>query len=294
MFTLEIIGYLYLGGMGGAALALTCGLDLLSQKRANCNNLAMDRWERLLDSRFYAYALLAVCVVLGFGVLLLIADLGQPQRFLYVLTHPTFSVLTFGSYALFLSIIVAVALMSVALFGLYQVSSRVVTLIEWVGVLGGIATTFYTGFFLVQFDFIQLWANPWIPFLFAFSALSSAVGLLLFVVLLLGKDTHEALCVFFRLDRIAIILELLSVAGYFAYGGATHFRAYIDSPFFQGEWAALFWLGCIGVGMILPLLLESAYKNTHSSLLLGFTAFCLLLGGFVMRWCMITLPYFGL
>ena len=137
MFTLEIIGYLYLGGMGGAALALVCGFDLLSQKRMVQGEPTSDSWEQAFSPRFYASAFLTTGVILVAGTFLLILDLGQPQRFLYVLIHPTFSVLTFGSYALLLSLLATIFLTLIALFGLYSVPLKVVQAVEWVGVLSG-------------------------------------------------------------------------------------------------------------------------------------------------------------
>lgn len=294
MFTLEIICYLYLGGMGGAALALICSFDIWSSKSIACATKTKNSWEHALNPRFYACALLVTTVILGIGVLLLVLDLGQPQRFMYVLIHPTLSILSFGSYMLLLSLLATVFLLFVALFGLYAIPQRLITIVEWIGAISGIGTAIYSGLFLAQFSFISLWANPFVPALFAFSSFSSAVGLLIFVVLLSGKATSDVVKLFFRVDRVAALLELLSLIGYFAFGILVNGENFALGLFFLPEEAVLFWLGGVGLGMVLPLLLESLYKRLSGSVLLGFTAFCLLLGGFVLRWCMIMLPYLGL
>lgn len=294
MFTLEIICYLYLGGMGGAALALVCGLDIWSSMSIAYATKASNHWEHAFNPRFYACTLLVTAVILGIGVLLLVLDLGQPQRFLYVLTHPTLSILSFGSYALLLSLLTTAFLLLVALFGLYSIPTGLITIVEWIGMISGIGTAVYSGLFLVQFNFIALWANPFVPVLFASSSFSSAVGLLILVVVLLGKATFDVVKLFFWVDRATILLELMSLVGYFAYGILANGENFTLSLFFLPEEAVLFWFGCVGLGMVLPLLLESLYKRLSSNLLLGFTAFCLLLGGFVLRWCIITLPYLGL
>ena len=122
-----IAWYLFLGGAGAGLAGALAALDLARAWFLRPSAAApAPAWTACLTRRLFARGYLVALAVLGVGAACLLVDLGRPERFFYVLVHPTASLLTFGSYVLTGTVACAAALGAVALFNLERVPARAV------------------------------------------------------------------------------------------------------------------------------------------------------------------------
>src|SRR5882762_6037979 len=243
-----IILYFFFGGLAGGCYFVASMLDLMGRP----SDRPLARLGYLL-----AFPIVVVCG------LLLIADLGRPERFWHMMLQSatwrpmlkTYSPMSLGAWGLlvfggfaFLSFLGALAdggrrrplavLRPPGLIGTV------------VAVLGGLA-----GFFLV-------------------SSASTSIALLLLLgsrrVFLVG-----GLRALQRFDMIVLVLELLTLAALVVSLGSLA-RVWLDA------WGALLVLGVVGLGIVAPLLLHARARTPISSEARA-AAVLVLLGGFLLR-----------
>lgn len=286
-----IAWYLFLGGAGAGLSGVLAALDLARAWRLRPSAAApAPAWTACLTRRFFTRGYLVALAVLGVGAACLLVDLGRPERFFYVLVHPTASLLTFGSYVLTGTVACAAALGAVALFNLERVPVRVVHLLEGLCVAAALCTMLYTGLFLADIDFVALWRNPALPALFTASALSAgAVGACGLALLESDGRPTPLARLLARADAAAVLAEAACLA---AYLGLAWLLAGPDAlaPFLEGPYALLFWAGFAGIGVALPLAIEAAYTRIGSAALLALAVPCVLAGGFILRYCVVNVP----
>ncbi len=290
MFGDLIVCYLFLGGAGAGLVSVLAAADLLFWWHNRSPERPAPAWTACLNRTFFARGYLVALVVLGLGAACLLVDLGQPERFFYVLTHPTASLLTFGSYVLVATMLCAAALGAIALFDLSRIPVALVHVLELVAVGTGLCTMAYTGLFLSVIDFVPLWNNLMLPVLFTASSLSigasAACGLAL-----VGSDMRPTPLAgtLARADAVIVAVEALCVAAYLALAAIQGASTAVEA-FAFGENSTLFWVGFVCFGLALPLAIEVAYTRMNNAALLALAVPCVLVGGFILRYCIVNVP----
>ncbi len=210
--------------------------------------------------------------------ILLIADLGRPERFwhLFLYTNggiPAFnfsSPLSVGSWALlifgafvtlsFVDNLVQDGVLKFAPFAnVYNRRPR--KLYALIGSLAGFFIASYTGV-LLDLTARPLWAatSPLLGLLFLVSggsAGAAAIALVMAVRRMLTGDAFDHLETF---DNLSMVIELLliiitiAIAGQFA------------APLFTGPYALLFWGGTVLLGLIIPLALNAYISRSRHAI----------------------------
>lgn len=228
-------------------------------------------------------------VVLSLGVLGLLFDLGRPDRLLNLVTTPAFSPLTAGVYALGVSLVVTAAFSAFSLFDTVHLNALVASLLAVVGLIAGLATIVYTGVLLSGLASVLFWQTLWLPAVFAFSSLSCGVG----VVFLAAAFVEVRQVMLYSLRRLArvdsvfIVLEFACLAALVLHGLAGEGSRAAALSLVAGEFRWLFWGGLVVLGLVVPLVMEQYVAHGNYSTQLVFVAALVLMGGFVLRWCMV-------
>lgn len=237
--------------------------------------------------------------------ILLIADLGQPGRFINLFLTPglysaigqsgvtayvnvqsplsvgSWALLVFGAFSLlsFLDNLVQDGVLKFAPFAnLYNRIPRKIYAL--VGSVAGFFIAGYTGV-LLNVAARPLWAatSPLLGALFIVSAGSTgaaAIALVLTVRKMVSGDGFERLESF---DRIALITELVLIVAAIVLAGQ------FAAPLMSGTFALLFWGGTVLLGVLIPLALDW-YRHrpgTASQNLVMLSALLILLGGALLR-----------
>ncbi len=122
----------------------------------------------------------------------------------------------------------------------------------------------YTGFLLLALKSYPLLNNPVLPLLFLVSGLTSAVAVAIFCGMGFYKQSvhSPSLAFIHRLEQPLILTELVLLAVFFIgliFGGGQKEAAALNA--LSGFWGAVFWLGVVGLGMVLPVLLRLLCKE---------------------------------
>jgi formate-dependent nitrite reductase membrane component NrfD len=294
-----VILYFFLGGLAAGAYFVA---TLLAAQRD-----PGDR-DTIRLGYLLAFPLVAICG------LLLIVDLGVPSRFWHMLVRSEaaplpllklWSPISIGSWVL-------------AIFALFSFVSFVGTLVEmgtlrqpWLvtfdrrarslprpfAIVWGVAGAFF-GFFLAGYTgvlvtgtSIPVWHNArLLGALFLVSAASTSYALLTILLLRRGH-AFRALPVrkLVRADRYAMLLELAVLAAMLTLLGG------LARPFVAGGFGVVFWLGVIGVGLVIPLVLHRVSPRTWDERrrsIIG--AGCVLAGGLLLRFVIVMAPQYPL
>lgn len=294
-----VVCYLFLGGTGAGFVLVLSALALLVPRA--CVAMLPDArlhpsvaYRKLLGSGFAA-----AFVLLALGIVCLLADLGNAERVILLLLHPAASYLAVGSWALAACLALALAL-GLAWLGAGAWNAAFVRVLHAAAVLVASAVMVYTGLLLQSLGAVPLWATPWLPALFAVSSLSCGIACVLALAQITGASrTFDA--VLGRLaavDALVIAIEAIVVgafvfavsqAGASASNGTELAAAQSLHDLLEGENAQLFWACFVALGLAVPLVLDLALAKRRRPLpgVALFAAFCVLVGGFVMRYCVV-------
>ncbi len=250
----EIPVNLFLGGLV-AGMMVIAGYFLLSGRgrRTNC----------------VCFLLPGLSVVLlSLGMLALFLDLEHKPYFwrLYTTFMPT-SPMSWGAWIL---VLVYPGLLLNMLLRLPEALRRAVpVLAAWSDRLGavpgvarivggvnvglGVLLGVYTGVLLSAMGARPLWNSALLGPLFLTSGLSSAAA---FVHMVAPEPEERVLLA--KADNTFLGLELVLI-GLFLVGLASSARAHIEAValFFGGPFTALFWVGVVGLGIVVPLLIQT-------------------------------------
>lgn len=278
---LLIVVYLFLGGLSAGLLVLSAAATLMGDQR-----LAR-------TARVGAWA--APWPVLA-GTAVLVFDLGQPFYFwkLLVAFEPR-SPMWLGTWLLTLFTLVSVPYAGLWLppWLLPWRPDDVRRWRMWLALAGlplGAGVGIYTGVLLGVLVARPLWNTPLLAQLFLISAMSSAAALLL-VLLHRGSSAleHRALA---RADVALIAVELLVLAWMFVDAWTSTGTARTAmSALTHGLYGWVFWLGVVGFGLLLPLILEATslrtgprHQGSRRASFASTAPLFVLLGGFTLRW----------
>jgi protein NrfD len=269
-----IILYFFIGGLAGGCYFVASLIDLAGRPT-----------DRPLARIGYLIAFPAVLLC----AVLLIADLGRPERFWHMLLQSatwrpilkTYSPMSFGAWGLL--VFGGFALLS--FLGALPSDERRGGL-PWLrppGVLGTIISVLggLAGFFLASYTGVLLavtnrpiWSDTTLlGAVFVVSSASTSIALLL----LLGsrRALLGGLQALARFDRIVLVLELIALVALVVSLGSL-------AGVWLNAWGALLVLGVVVLGIIVPLLLETR-SRTPVSAVARVAALLVLVGGFLLR-----------
>jgi formate-dependent nitrite reductase membrane component NrfD len=232
-----------------------------------------------LPAAWGSFALLVV------GGLLLINDLSQPARFLYIM-NPAYlqltSPLAWGGLNLISFGIVSVAY----LYMLHKGDERFSKTLAAIGGLLALGLPVYTGFDLTVHQSRPIWNTPLMPPLFVAMAVVSGAAVASFLA-----RGNEAMLRMLRLYMVwsagAVGVMLVSLLGTTGYGGAAEELTYVLLT--TGTMGVIF----IGVGMLAGtaapiLILLAPHGRQQTGLMLS--AVLILVGGMALRYALLMGP----
>jgi protein NrfD len=270
-----IVLYFFIGGIAGGCYFLAALIDLVGRPT-----------DRPLARLGYLIAFPAVLVC---GVLL-IADLGRPERFWHMLLQSAtwrpmfkaYSPMSFGAWGLlvfggfaFLSFVGALADETRrARLAILRPPAPLGTLIAVLGGIAGFFLASYTGVLLAVTN-RPIWSDTTLlGLVFVISSASTSIALLLLLgsrrVFLVG-----GLRALQRLDIVTLTLELVALVALVVSLGSVA-RVWLNA------WGALLGLGVVGLGIVVPLVLH-ARAPTPLATAARAAALLVLVGGFLLR-----------
>lgn len=145
----------------------------------------------------------------------------------------------------------------------------------------------YTGFLLSALKSYPFLNNPVLPALFLFSGVSSGISVAILTAVKGFKIAPNSQEIHFvhRLEKPVVGLEIFLLAAFMIgllLGGGGKEEA-LMAAVGGGFWAWWFWLGVVGVGIVLPLLVGWMWRS-HSALQLWLTAGASLCGVLLLRY----------
>jgi formate-dependent nitrite reductase membrane component NrfD len=260
-WAMMIVWYFFLGGIAGGAYFTAAIADNFGSAR-----------DRAVARAGYLLSLPLV----GACGLLLIADLGVPSRFLNMMRAFKFwDPMSLGAWA-------------VGVFGMFTLVSSVLSLssseevaslrrkIGLVGMLFGFFLASYTGVLLSN-SALPFWSDARLMgALFLASGASTGIAAITLVLFLTGHAAGEGWSKLKHADRYSMVLELALLIVLVVLLGAA------AKPLTGGHYAPLFWGGLIGVGLVVPLVLDFVGPRVRA--LGALAAVLVLVGGFVLRY----------
>lgn len=280
MFNALTICYLFLGGTGAGALAVLCVLECARALR----------WRALaMPEEFFARAWPVCTVTLAVGILCLLADLGRPDRLLYLLTSPEPSAMAVGSFALAAALALSAAFSAFALFDGVRLPRAAVAALAAAGIAAAALTAAYTGVLLESLASVLLWRTPLVVALFVLSSASCGIATA-FLAASFVETRHPyrgPLVQLARVDGGIVLVEAGCLAAFVLLAFAGEGTAAGARALACGELAPAFW-GVLAVcGLAVPLVLERFLTHGNSRTQLLWIAALLLVGGFALRWCIV-------
>ncbi len=280
----QIALYLFLGGLGGGILFLTWVMSTFVFPGTD-----------LVQAFMLPNFLALLCI--AFGLFCLVEELGQPPVFYRAYVTAT-SIIKWGA-----------VLLTIASFGdlfwllgNWSPETPVLGFLSVFNFFGGLSSFWlaaaglagfgimvYTGVMLSTLKAHSFWSTPALPILFTTSALSTAcAGIMLTMCgwpgvadLAAAEAAHEVHGLLHTVDIILAFAELtillIMVLSFLGAGNRTQQR--VAQRWVKGRTAPIFWLGMIGCGLVVPLIM-----NASGNALAGTIACVLVLcGGCLLR-----------
>ncbi len=274
-----IVWYFFLGGISAASYVVATISRLFGGKEG----------QRIARVGYYV----SIATLLP-STILLILDLGRPERFLNMLrviklrspmSLGTWGLTIFGGFCGLSAVIQA------ASDGLLGRGTPIVRLVRWlphtvVHALGSFFAFFvggYTGV-LIAATAVPIWAKNRLLLgpLFLSSAMSSGVAAISLVITLINQHSHEARRRLERLELFVTLSELSLLIAVWRNSGPV-----IGRPLREGRLGRIFRLGVVGAGIVAPLALQAPALlrgRSPSRLTAVCSALLTLIGGFLLRY----------
>jgi formate-dependent nitrite reductase membrane component NrfD len=296
IWTWWIAVYLFFGGMGAAAVAVSCLTDMYLKPHKQLvlwGNLSGFLMLGVGSSLLFFHLLHHVAVIDALNPLVL---LRKPDAWIAWGTQ-------FIMWMMVWSLVYSLPYMRdtdffnrMPLVGKLLQWKPVVTLSElirkfhrpigWLATINGVGTVVYTGLLLQSFPAVALWHNPGVPVLFTVSGFSTALAFLLLVqywVIREDTELHSVRVFYERTDVILIAAELVLIFVFFNYTlqgseSARHSARLL--------WSNTGWIvGFVLLGLIVPLLIElkGVLKGWSGRAALSMAAVLVLSGGYLLR-----------
>lgn len=294
MFGLAVIGYLFLGGVGGGLsfVGSVVGFPLFLGDRRSCEKRDFCR---LLGPVFGSATLALVA-----GALLLLADAGNYRALGNLFFPPKFSMLSLGTWAISIDIVVLLILFVCWQGRVDTKHSLLMGIVHLLAMIVGVGIMAYTGLFLASMPAVPFWHTFLVPVLFVLSSLSCALVLLAVFVQVTGFETgYKNLAkTATKWDIAVVLLELLcslafvALAYFVPYEGSFVIVEQSAYGLLSGDNAWLWWGAFFGLGIFAMLVLDSALLRGEKKKPVRIwntlaPVFCALCGGWAMRYCIV-------
>ncbi len=284
IWTWEVAMYLFLGGVTAGIIIFVAVVALL--KRDEQLPYASDR-----------LALLAP-IVLSLGMTTLFLDLEHKLfTFRFYTTFRVLSPMSWGAWILIVIYPVSILqILATVRRGYPQMAEYIDRLavgkaiVSWcqrnrreislVAIFAGVGLGVYTAILLSAFSARPFWNTGVLAPLFLASGLSTAAAL----VALLTRD-HGERAWFTRVDIYLIVIELALVGLFIinlATGSAAQIQA-LECCIMGGSYTFAFWVLFVGIGLLVPLLLEILEVRGLGTTLAVVAAVLVLFGGYTLR-----------
>ena len=190
-------------------------------------------------------------VFLALTGVLLIMDLGRPDRFLYVLLRPQWkSWLTRGAYIITGYGALLTAWMVATFFG----SESALRVIEPLAIVFAFLSAVYTAFLFAQAKGRDFWQSPMLGVHMILHALMAGFALMLIASIFLTVSIEFV--IFSTLgSTLLIVVHLITVAIELTITHSTDDAHAVAKMITGGQFGRAFWMGMIFVGNVLPVLL---------------------------------------
>jgi Fe-S-cluster-containing dehydrogenase component/formate-dependent nitrite reductase membrane component NrfD len=209
---------------------------------------------------------------------LLVADLKQPKRFLYVLLRPQWkSWLVRGAYGL----TAYGALLTVWLIALVIGAERLMEILLWPGMVLAVFSAVYTAFLFAQAKGRDFWQNPLLSIHLLAHALLAGAAVWLIVDVVRQADIKTALVAL----TVTVVFNLVALFAEIWTAPATN-DTRLATDWILHDHMAWFWLGGIGIGHVLPLVLLASGFGPLGVV----AAVCALAGMLVIEWLWVLAP----
>jgi Fe-S-cluster-containing dehydrogenase component/formate-dependent nitrite reductase membrane component NrfD len=204
-------------------------------------------------------------IFLGVTGVLLIADLGRPDRFLNVLFRPQWkSWLTRGAYF----ITGYGGVLTVWLVASFLGYEKLLKFIEPVGIILALLTAVYTAFLFAQAKGRDFWQSPMLGLHMILHAVMAGFGVLLLVTYFVRLNVGVMRELGF-LTIATLVVHLITLAIELTTTHSTEDAHATVKMITKGEFSKAFWLGMILVGNVLPLLMLLLIKEHWNFSLAG-------------------------
>lgn len=210
----------------------------------------------LSDKWKYAAGAMALVFLAATGALL-VKDLDQPKRFLYVLLRPQWqSWLTKGGYAITLFGGLVTGWLAAVYFGFGQLASVVFMLSAVMATLVAV----YTAFLFAQAKGRDFWQSPALVLhMFTHSIMAGSAAMILMAQFLTPSNEwlefNKTLLLASTVFNIVLMLIELTITH------PTQDAKTVVSMIVRGRYKTMFWMGAVAFGNILPLVLLSGFIN---------------------------------
>ena len=280
-----VVLYLFLGGCGAGIMFVTAAWSIGFHR-----TLARTQQQTIAFEAFKACCYTAGFVMLCLAALCLLLDLGKPERAYLLFMRPTFSILSFGSFALLACLAISGFLAAVNVLYVPFVHAPARKVAEALCLVISFAMMAYTGIYVGWIEAVPLWSGWSIAALFALSSLSAGLSAT-FVVAAFVRDTMLLdgwLGLLHRVHLAILALEVAALGAFLAMAIANPFtheslRVLLDADGL-GAW---FVVGFAGLGLLVPLGAELLVAVTRRvARLLPIDVLCIL-GGLILRFCVV-------
>lgn len=268
--------YLFLAGLGGGAFITSAFLT----------------WRHPQATKMIRIGRIIAPAAVAIGLVLLMFDatagFHHPLRFALLLSNFG-SVMTWGVVFLAAFMVVALVVAAMDLLG-----KRVPFAMDVLGAALGFCVAAYTGCLLGVCKTFPLWNNALLPVLFLISAVSTGMAAVLVAAIVKHPEEFNEVGVLKKFHFCLPIVELLLVMSllFITASNASAAGAASVSLLLTGAYAAPFWALFIGIGLVIPTLLEAWLlffgprefeESRKAHLISAASDIGVLVGGFVLR-----------
>lgn len=276
-----VIAYLFSGGAAAGALFVISAWSFAARHK-----ILRTPYDRMFDSlRFRTHT--AGTILLLFALVCLLWDLEHPGKALLIFFMPHPTALTFGAYTLAIEAILAAALLIMRKSARLSRQSMLIDALEMACCIASLATMAYTGVFLFKL-LVPLWHTWTIVGLFVFSSLSCGVSIVLLIDWLTSGTAPFAAVRTIQKAHLACLAFEGAFLAAFGFAAVSNPNAEASLALLRsGDMAATIGVGVVGIGIVIPFLLEAFSLTGKNRRALPFSDIACLFGGLLLRYCVI-------
>lgn len=152
----------------------------------------------------------------------------------------------------------------------------------WLMIVSAVILGIYTGILLSAFNARPLWNTSILGPLFLTSGLSTGAA----AIILMSKSHAERLA-FAKIDLLLIAIEIFLIIHMFmGFRASTQVQIEASNLFLGGEFTAIFWVFVMGIGLVIPALLE-IFELRNKKVPYMVAPIMVLVGGFILRFIIV-------